>query len=135
MLYISKVIFLLKISKFYFQNLWRHTLVKKQLQVHEIKSIFHHFKRAFIKVNAEEAFSKKGVLRNFTKFTGKHLRQSLSSKKRLWHRCFPVNFAKFIRTCFSLNTSWRLLLQINIFWGKWEFDCNISRFFTCKNFI
>ena len=47
-------------------------------------------------------FYKKGVLRNFTKFTGKHLCQSLFfnkvaglrpaslSKKRLWHRCFPV---------------------------------------------
>ena len=22
-------------------------------------------------------------------------------KKRLWHRCFPVNFAKFLRTPFS----------------------------------
>ena len=21
-------------------------------------------------------------------------------KKRLWHRCFPVNFEKFLRTCF-----------------------------------
>ena len=43
----------------------------------------------------------KGVLRNFTKFTGKHLCQSLFFnkvaglrpatllKKRLWHRCFP----------------------------------------------
>ena len=26
-------------------------------------------------------------------------------KKRLWHRCFPVNFAKFLRTSFSQNTS------------------------------
>ena len=54
----------------------------------------------------------KGVLRNFAKFTGKHLFQSfffnkvagLSPatllKKRLWHRCFPVDFAKFIRTPF-----------------------------------
>ena len=33
-------------------------------------------------------------------------------KKRLWHRCFPVNFAKFLRTPFSQNTSGRLLLQI-----------------------
>ena len=53
---------------------------------------------------------KKGVLRNFAKFTGKHLCQSLFLnkvaglkpatllKKRLWHRCFPVNFAKFLRT-------------------------------------
>ena len=48
----------------------------------------------------------KGVLRNFAKFTGKHLFQSLLFnkrallKKRLWHRCFPVTFAKFLRTSF-----------------------------------
>ena len=29
-------------------------------------------------------------------------------KKRLWHRCFPVNFAKFLRTTFSQDTSGRL---------------------------
>ena len=32
-------------------------------------------------------------------------------KKRLWHRCFPVNFAKFLRTPFRKNTSGRLLLS------------------------
>ena len=26
-------------------------------------------------------------------------------KKRLWRRCFPVNFAKFLRTPFLQNTS------------------------------
>ena len=26
-------------------------------------------------------------------------------KKRLWHRCFPVNFAKCLRTLFLKNTS------------------------------
>ena len=31
-------------------------------------------------------------------------------KKRLWHRCFPVNFVKFLRTPFLQNTSGRLLL-------------------------
>ena len=56
---------------------------------------------------------RKGVLRNFAKFTGKHLCQSLFFnkvaglrpavllKKRLWHRCFPVNLAKFVRTVFE----------------------------------
>ena len=65
---------------------------------------------------------KKGVLRNFGKFTGKHLCQSLFFnkvadlrpatllKKRLWHTCFPANFAKFLRTQFLQNTSGRLLL-------------------------
>ena len=62
-----------------------------------------------------------GVLRNFTKFTGKHLCQRLLFKKTpetpetllkksLWHRRFPVNFAKFLRTPFLQNTSGRLLL-------------------------
>ena len=27
------------------------------------------------------------------------------SKKRLWHRCFPVNFVKFLRTLFLTDTS------------------------------
>ena len=31
-------------------------------------------------------------------------------KKKLWHRCFSVNFAKFLRTRFLQNTSGRLLL-------------------------
>ena len=67
---------------------------------------------------------RKGVLGNFAKFTGKHLCQSLFFnkvaglrlatllKKRLWHRCFPVNFAKFLRTPFLQNTSRRLLLKV-----------------------
>ena len=63
---------------------------------------------------------KKGVRRNFAKFTGKHLCQGpflmklqypvTLLKKRLQHRCFPVNFANFLRTPFSQNTSERLLL-------------------------
>ena len=32
------------------------------------------------------------------------------TNKRLWHRCFPGNFAKFLRTLFLQNTSGRLLL-------------------------
>ena len=55
---------------------------------------------------------RKGVLRNFSKFTGKHLFQILFFKKvagfrtatllknRLWQRCFLVNFEKFLRTPF-----------------------------------
>ena len=30
-------------------------------------------------------------------------------KKRLWHRCFPVNFVKFLRAPFLQNNSGRLL--------------------------
>ena len=31
-------------------------------------------------------------------------------KKRLWHRCFPMNFGKFLRTPFYIEHLWWLLL-------------------------
>ena len=67
--------------------------------------------------------SPKGVLRNLTKFTWNHLCQSLFFneiadlrpatlfKKGLWHRFFPVNFAKFLRTPFLTKHLWWLLLD------------------------
>ena len=74
---------------------------------------------------------KKGILRNFTKFTGKHLRQSLFFnnvaglrpatlfQRKLLHSCFPVNFAKFSRTFFLQNTSGQLILCFMEF-SDWE---------------
>ena len=59
-----------------------------------------------------QVFCRKGVLRNFTKFTRKHLYQSLFFnnvaglrpatllKIRLCPSCFPVNFVKFLRKPF-----------------------------------
>ena len=64
-----------------------------------------------VRSSCPEVFCKKDVLRNIVKFTGKHLCQGLlfnkfaKKKKRFWHRCFPVNFAKFLRTSFLYNTS------------------------------
>ena len=42
-----------------------------------------------------EGFCKKRVLKILVKFTKKDLYQSL-----FWHRCFPVNLAKFLSTFF-----------------------------------
>ena len=74
-----------------------------------------------------EMFYKKGVLRYFAKFTGKHLCQSLDFnkiaglrpatllRKRLWNRYFPVNIMKFLRTPFVTEHLWWLLLTtVNI---------------------
>ena len=64
-----------------------------------------------------EVIYKKGVLKNFAKFTGKHLYQSLCFnkiadlmpatllKKRIWHRCVFVSFANFYEPLFIQNTS------------------------------
>ena len=67
-------------------------------------------------------FCRKGVLKNFEKFTGKHLCQSLLFnkvaglrtvtllKKRFWYRCFPVNFSKFLKTpSITEHLQWLLL--------------------------
>ena len=45
----------------------------------------------------------------------KDLRPAVLLKKRLWHRCFPVNFAKFLRRPFLQNTSGRLFLFVSSF--------------------
>ena len=50
-----------------------------------------------------DVFCKKGVFKIFAKLTGKHLCQV--SFLILSHRCFPVNFVKFLRTPFLEKTS------------------------------
>ena len=67
-----------------------------------------------------EVLCKKDVLNNFAKFTVKHLYWCLFFnkvaqaynviKKRLQHRCFPVKFAKFLRTPMLKNICKRLVL-------------------------
>ena len=42
------------------------------------------------------------------------LRPTTLLKKRLWHRCFPVNFVKFLRTPFYIKHLWWLLLKDKI---------------------
>ena len=72
-----------------------------------------------------DVFCKKGVLRNVAKLTGKQLCQSLYFnkvaglrpatllKQRLWHLCFPVNFAKLLRTPFlTEHLRW---LRLNVY--------------------
>ena len=46
--------------------------------------------------------------------------------ERLWHRCFPENFAKFLRTPFLQNTSGGCFwIEIDFFiFFEW-FGCNI----------
>ena len=64
-----------------------------------------------------EVFCKKGIPRNFTKFIGKHLCQSLSFdivaglacnfiKKKTLAQVFSVNFVKFLRRSFYLEHLW-----------------------------
>ena len=76
------------------------------------------------------SYVKKGVLKNFTMLTGKHLCWSLFSlnapawvfrsevlKKRLQHSCFPVNIVKFLKNPILKNIYERLLLDEPFLWN------------------
>ena len=87
---------------------------------------FYLLEQTNIRSSRPEMFCKKGVLKNFAKFTGKYLRWSLFLiklqavavggrqvvagrllqaeatllQKKLWYWCFPLSFTKFLRTPF-----------------------------------
>ena len=89
------------------------------------ENIFKWFLTANIcRSSRPKVFCKKSVLRNFAKFTRKHLCQSVLFnkglglatliKKRLWHRCFLVNFTKFLKKPFLTEHLWWLLLYLEL---------------------
>ena len=62
---------------------------------------------------------KTSILKKFAIFAGKYLCWSLFLinfvKRRLQHRCFPVNIAKFLRTAFLQNTSGGCFYSLRLF--------------------
>ena len=96
---------------------------------------FDKFDSLHIRSSRPEVFCKEGVLENFAKVIGKHLRQSLLFnkvaglspaillKKRLWHRFFPVKFAKLLRK--SL---------VATFCDHWNFQPLLFVFSVCFGF-
>ena len=95
---------------------------KRQWTKRGWRSLFHTqeqilwFQQILIYRSSHQRCSmKKGVLRNFGKFTGKHLCRASFLIRRLWHRCFSVNFLNiFLRTPFVIEPLWWLLLKICI---------------------
>ena len=79
-----------------------------------------------------EVFCRKGVLRNFAKFIGKHLCQSfffdkvagLRSatllKKRLWHRFFSCDFCEISKNTFFYRTP---LVAASVFCNQCYLRC------------
>ena len=97
-----------------FSKIFRNNCFEKHLRM--IASIYN-FKNLFNTLNASLSSyrnqSVRSALRNFAKFTRKNLCYFVATclKKRQVHRCFPLNFLKFLRTPFLQNTSGRLFLD------------------------
>ena len=87
-----------------------------------------------------EVFCKKGDARNFVKSTEKHLCHSLFFglrpatllKKGLWHRCFPVNFVKFLRILLHIEHLWWLLLSMMLFFLRKQLTAENCWLFSKK---
>ena len=76
---------------------------------------------SFVKKQPQEVFCKRGVLKNFVNFTGKHFCLSLFLiklqacnfvKKRLQHSSFPVHLDKFLKTSLLKSICERLFLFV-----------------------
>ena len=96
------------------------------------------------KVVAQRCSVKEGVYRNFTKFTWKHLCQSLSFqrlkaaallKRKHWHRCFPVSFAKLLRTLFLQNPSGGCFCNEICLSHRWNPSIKTKMFFFSRVFL
>ena len=85
--------------------------------------------------NHQRCSLRKAVLERFTAFTGKQLYWSLFLikfnfiKKRLQHRCFPVNIAKILKTPILKSICERLLLRNlrNKFVLPWVKDYTLNK--------
>ena len=98
-----------------------HTYVKKR----------NYF--AFIQKVRPEIFYKIDVLKHFRSSRPVRLRPATLLKMRLWHRCFPVNFAKFLRTSYFTEHLWWLLLTFCKIHRKYRcWSLFLIKVFSCK---
>ena len=72
----------------------------------------HYVKGNICRSSHRRCFIKKNALKNFTLFSEKQLKACSFIKKRLQHKCFPVNIAKFVRTPILKNICEQLLLHL-----------------------
>ena len=97
---------------------------------------FKKFSRKLCCVQTEAAT--RGVPTNFEKFW---LRSATLLKKKLWHRYFPVNFAKLFRTFFTEHLRVIASMQIqpyniwcpqNSYGILWKSCCDYCKILNCK---
>ena len=101
-----------------FSSVWRYYLCPglKMLRLRLTSYSVH------LRISRPEMFCKIGVLRNFAKFTGKHLSQSLFFNKVAKEpliQVFSCEFEKFLRTTFFIEHLWWHLYQMGTeFWNS-----------------
>ena len=102
---------------------WVTEIVRTRPAVNECNYIQHHLsllteavarrcsvKKVFLEISLNSQENTCARVSFLIMLQASGLRPATLLKKRLWHRCFPVNFAKFLRTSFFIEHLWWLLL-------------------------
>ena len=107
--------------------LFRIVLTVQYKSIEAIEDDFYH---KVIEANCTEAVARRCSIKKV------FLRPAILLKKRLWHRCFPVNFEKFLRTPFLTEHLRRLLIMetSNVRQDILLKRKRVWRFFVNKNF-
>ena len=124
--------------KWYYLKITALHEIMKNRNIHRKRYVRKGVLRNFVKFSGKrihrKRYVRKGVLRNFVKFSGKRMCQSLFFdklqawglvtllKKRFWQRCFPVNFAKFLRTPFPAEHLRWLVMEKSGRLLKWSLE-------------
>ena len=98
-----------------------HGIQKNILELTTNKLIFSKVKLTDMKRFSFNLASQSGI--NFLSLVIMRLWQ----KKGLWHRCFPVSFAKFLRTCFVTEHLRWLLLNISFSITIWKIFVKVKK--------
>ena len=81
-----------------FSNLWKTKLFS------EAANIGVPWKMLFLEISQNSQENTSARISFLTKLQTSGFRPATLLEKRLWHRCFPGNFEKFLRTSFLRNT-------------------------------
>ena len=102
-----------------FFNTWKkqkQTTKIKQSKKQKIRHFGHSISNNFGKFSFNKGFSSRTESGDSAKIQKQppevFFKKRCKAYNRLSHRCFHVNFAKFLRTAFSQNISGRLLLEV-----------------------
>ena len=91
-------------------------LIEVRTPYHDYICFTHSSQHHYIQRQPPEVFCEKGVLKYFEKFTGNTCARVSFLSSRC--RCFPVNFAKFLKTSFLQNTPGRLPSYTVFLWDE-----------------
>ena len=127
--YMQLLFYFMFTQPFYFMFMWLSMLI----QLFVFKQPFMFMQRFLYSCRIfmfrsirPTVFCKKGVLKNFAKFKGKHSCQSLLFnnvasfrpttllKKRLWNRSFPANIWNVFKKSFFIEHFWWLLRYAHV---------------------